>query len=136
MYNCIIYIYIYLILFIYLARTKNKHLSEIKKRMQHHHCQAAKLEDAYDHTPTTSSASASASVNTRRTSRHGTATGLFIYCSQHPLEKTCPGIVPCTSLILECQPLCKQNKALNLSQQQILVTNKQCFFSLYMFFLS
>lgn len=50
----------------------------------------------------------------------------FVYCSQHPLEKGFPGIFPCTSLILECQPLCKQNKALKLSGQQILVIKKQC----------
>ena len=41
---------LYIFIFIWLVLKKKK-LCEVKKRMQHHHCQAAKLEDPYDHTP-------------------------------------------------------------------------------------
>lgn len=79
--------------------------------MQHHDYAAAKLEDPYDHIcATTSSASASASVNTRRTSKHGTANRALFTAHNTHLKKVFQEFSPALLSCLNANPFAHKTK--------------------------
>ena len=99
--------------------------------MQHHDYEAAKLEDPYDHIcATTSSASASASVNTRRTSKHGTANRALFTAHNTHLKKVFQEFSPALLSCLNANPFAHKTKHWSCQGQQILITNKPCLCSM------